>query len=95
MTDTPAAMSRASTKHPRPGVAVFVVLMALTGLTSLIAETRDARTTLTTALVLTVVAVKIHLVGTHFIELRHAPLPLRLLFHIWIVAIWTVIVVLS
>ncbi len=44
---------------------------------------------------MTIAALKIRLVGMHFMELRHAPLALRIAFHGWIVAVWALVVGLS
>jgi len=38
---------------------------------------------LATVSILAVAFVKVRFVGMHFMELRHAPLPLRGLFHAW------------
>jgi hypothetical protein len=42
---------------------------------------------LTTLAILGVAFVKIHYVGMDFMELRHAPLALRLCFHVWAVGL--------
>ena len=38
---------------------------------------------LVTVSILIVAFAKVHFVGMHFMELRHAPAPLRLMFHGW------------
>jgi len=42
---------------------------------------------LATAVVLLIAFAKVHLVGMHFMELRHAALPLRLVFEAWVVLV--------
>jgi hypothetical protein len=39
--------------------------------------------TLATVIVMVVAFVKTRFVGMHFMELRHAPFPLRMIFHGW------------
>jgi hypothetical protein len=41
--------------------------------------------------VLGIAAVKIRLVGLDFMELRHAPVPLRALFEVYCVLLWAVL----
>jgi len=43
-------------------------------------------------LIVTIAGAKLHLVGMHFVELRHAPLALKLIFDGWIVAVWGLII---
>ena len=40
--------------------------------------------------VLAIAAIKVRLVGLDFMELRHAPIPLRVLFEAYCFAIWAV-----
>ncbi len=42
-------------------------------------------------LVLGIAAIKVRLVGLDFMELRHAPLPLRIAFEAYCVGIWAVL----
>jgi hypothetical protein len=42
-------------------------------------------------LVLAIAAIKIRLVGLDFMELRHAPIPLRAIFEIYCFAVWAVL----
>jgi hypothetical protein len=44
------------------------------------------------ALVMTLAAVRLSLVGLFFMEVRYAPLALKVLFHAWVVVVWGVIV---
>lgn len=41
--------------------------------------------------VLGIAAVKVRLVGLDFMELRHAPIPLRVAFEIYCVTLWAVL----
>ncbi len=82
----------------RPVSLVFVALVLLTGFSWWSAE-GGGRThheglanIWLTMLVMTIAAVKVHLVGMHFMELRHAPLVLKLTFHAWIVMVWGLII---
>ena len=45
-----------------------------------------------TVAVLAVAFVKVHLVGLYFMELRSAPVPLRLLFEGWVVVTGSVLI---
>lgn len=46
---------------------------------------------LVAVVVLGIAAAKVRLVGLDFMELRHAPIPLRALFEIYCVAVWAVL----
>ncbi|WP_179472555.1 cytochrome C oxidase subunit IV family protein [Mycolicibacterium vinylchloridicum] len=41
--------------------------------------------------VLAIAAVKVRLVGLDFMELRHAPIPLRAIFEVYCVALWALL----
>ncbi|MDV3134104.1 cytochrome C oxidase subunit IV family protein [Mycobacterium sp. 29Ha] len=41
--------------------------------------------------VLAIAAIKVRLVGLDFMELRHAPIPLRVLFEVYCLAVWAVL----
>ena len=41
--------------------------------------------------VLAIAAVKVRLVGLDFMELRHAPIPLRVAFEVYCVALWAML----
>lgn len=41
--------------------------------------------------VLGIAAVKVRLVGLDFMELRHAPIPLRVMFEVYCVALWALL----
>lgn len=44
-----------------------------------------------TAIVMIVAFIKARFIGMYFMELRHAPLPLRVIFHLWYTAACTAI----
>lgn len=71
---------------------MFVVLVVLTVASSWLAEGRLDTDRWAGALVIAIAAVKIRLVGRHFMELRDAPFALRLAFDTWIVAVLGLIV---
>ncbi|MBE3200316.1 MULTISPECIES: cytochrome C oxidase subunit IV family protein [Parafrankia] len=71
---------------------VAVVLVLVTGLSVWLAEDLAGDGVPGSALVMTIVAFKLRLVGLYFMELRHAPLTLKLLFHAWVVGVWGIIV---
>lgn len=82
MTTTPAtATARTSI------VVVWAVLSAATVVSWLLGHGRSGATLgpLTGAVLLLVAVAKVHLLGTWFMELRHAPRALRLLFGGWCV----------
>lgn len=58
------------------------------------AFTDSTARTLTTIAILAVACVKIRFIGLDFMELRRAPLPLRLIFEGWVLGVFTVLVVL-
>ncbi|WP_445165917.1 cytochrome C oxidase subunit IV family protein [Mycolicibacterium sp. Dal123E01] len=41
--------------------------------------------------VLAIAAIKVRLVGLDFMELRHAPIPLRAIFEVYCVALWALL----
>lgn len=68
--------------------AIWVVLMAATALSWWLSN-HDGRsaTTSATVVVLAVAFAKAHLIGRWFMELRDAPMPLRLAFDGWVFAV--------
>ena len=68
---------------------VWLALMALTALSLAVGGAHG-----TTVLVLAVAFVKVRFIGMYFMELRHAPLALRLLFDGWVVVVWAGLIVL-
>ncbi|WP_165818338.1 cytochrome C oxidase subunit IV family protein [Frankia canadensis] len=71
---------------------VVVALILVTGLSTWLAEDLAGDGAGRTTLIMTIVAVKLSMVGLFFMELRDAPRPLVLLFHGWIVAVWALII---
>ena len=76
----------------RPAAVVWVVLVAATTLSWWLGDGHGSRET-ATVLVIAVAFLKVFLVGHYFMELRTAPLPLRLAFTTWVGVIGTVLVV--
>jgi len=73
---------------------VWFGLMAATALSWWLgAENGVDDRTLATIVVLAVAFVKVRFVGMYFMELRHAPLPLRLAFEGWCLLIGSVVIV--
>lgn len=70
----------------RAGVS-WLVLVAAT-CASWLVGTGHGTGSMVAVLVLAIAAVKIRLVGLDFMELRNAPLPLRVAFEIYCVALW-------
>lgn len=63
---------------------VWLLLMAATGLSLWLgADHGLGARTLATVVVIAVAFVKVRFIGMYFMELRHAPLALRLAFHAW------------
>ncbi len=54
----------------------------------------DGATSYGAPLVVIIAFVKVHLIGTYFMELRHAPLVLRVAFSAWVVGVGTTLLVL-
>lgn len=71
---------------------VFLVLFLVTCLSWWLAEGYALTRTWPTIIVMTIAAVKLHLVSMHFMELKNAPRVLQIAFHLWIAAVWAVIV---
>lgn len=88
---TLASSARAS----RTITVVWAVLVLATVLTLAVGAEHliDSRK-IATALVIGIAAVKVRLVGIHFMELRDAPLPLRLAFEAYCAALFVVLTVL-
>jgi heme/copper-type cytochrome/quinol oxidase subunit 4 len=77
-----------------PVTAVWLLLIAAT-LTSWWLGTDHGVSEVQTAgvLILLVAFVKVRFVGLYFMELRHAPLPLRLTFESWCAVVCTTLIV--
>ena len=75
-------------------VALVVATVLSWGIRFEDAHGGPAARTLTTLAILSVAFVKIHYVGMDFMELRHAPLALRLCFHVWTIGLNVLLVTL-
>lgn len=71
----------------------FAVLLILTGSSLSLAEEDAFAGSWSVVLVMTIVAVKLHLVGMYFMELKYSPALLKGALHFWILAVWLVTVV--
>lgn len=76
----------------RPGSLVWLFLMAATIVTTwgLSKDTFDPQWA--TVAIMVIAAVKVRMVLLHFMELNHAPIPLRLVFEAWVVVVTAVVV---
>jgi heme/copper-type cytochrome/quinol oxidase subunit 4 len=72
---------------------IWLALIAATLISWWIGTDDAASPTLGTAVVLIVVFIKIRLIGLYFMELRDAPLPLRLLFEGYCLIVCTTLLV--
>lgn len=73
---------------------VWLLLMAATILTTWILTKDGLPARMATVAIVVIAAIKVRLVLLHFMELRHAPLPLRLVFEAWTLAVTGAIVAL-
>ena len=76
----------------KPATAIWAVLMLATCASTWWLSKDLVLPTVATAAIIIIAAVKIRLVLMHFMELRTAPLPWRLVFEIWLAAITCLIV---
>lgn len=92
---TPAAAPSLRSIVGRTPVLVWAALVVATVASYVLGGEHliDDRT-LAAAVVIGVGLVKVWLVGLHFMELRHAPLPLRWVFEAYVVITFVVLVVL-
>jgi hypothetical protein len=79
-------------RSPRDISAVATVLILVTGLSVVLAEGLLGGGVSRAAVVMTIAAIKLSLVGLYFMELRHAPPALTVVFHVWVVAVWGVVI---
>lgn len=70
--------------------ASWLVLVGAT-LASWLVGAEHGTGSLIAVVVLAIASVKIRLVGLDFMELRHAPIPLRVAFEVYCVALWAVL----
>jgi hypothetical protein len=73
----------------RAGVS-WLILVAAT-LASWLVGAEHGTGSMLAVVVLAIAAVKVRLVGLDFMELRHAPIPLRVAFEIYCAALWAVL----
>jgi len=73
----------------RAGVS-WLILVALT-LASFAVGADHGTGSLVVIGVLAIAAFKVRLVGLDFMELRHAPIPLRVIFEVYCVALWALL----
>ena len=73
---------------------IWLILVAITAISWETSVGHADADRFVTLAVLVVAFVKMRLIGLEFMELRHAPLPLRLLFEVWVVGVGTAIVAL-
>ena len=72
---------------------IWLVLIAATLISWWIGTDDAAKPQLGTAVVLVVVLIKVRLIGLYFMELRDAPLPLRVLFEGYCLIVCTTLLV--
>lgn len=87
-------MSRAQTlpaeAFPRRAVVVWAVLVVITGVTFWLGADHPLAAVsvrLGSALAIVLAFVKVWFVGMDFMEIRHAPTALKVVFHIWLAVI--------
>jgi heme/copper-type cytochrome/quinol oxidase subunit 4 len=73
---------------------VWLLLMAATVATTWGLTKEGLPFRIATIAIVLIAAVKVRLVLLHFMELRHAPLPLRLVFEAWVLAVTGALIVL-
>ncbi len=73
----------------RAGVS-WLILVALTLASFALGADHDAGSLIAVG-VLAIAAFKVRLVGLDFMELRHAPIPLRAAFEVYCVALWALL----
>jgi cytochrome c oxidase subunit IV len=73
--------------------AVWVVLVLATCLSwALGVETRQSVSAFATTILMLIAFIKVRLVGLEFMELRSAPLALRLMFESYVAVVFTVVI---
>lgn len=66
---------------------VWLLLMAATIVTTWVLTKDGFPVRVATVAIVLIAAIKVRLVLLHFMELRHAPLPLRLVFEAWVIGV--------
>lgn len=75
----------------RPGFVVWLFLTAATIVTTWALAKDNFDVTWSTVAIMVIAAVKVRFVLLHFMELKHAPIPLRLVFEAWVVIVTAVV----
>jgi heme/copper-type cytochrome/quinol oxidase subunit 4 len=73
---------------------VWLLLMAATIVTTWVLTKDGIAVRVATVSIVLIAAIKVRLVLLHFMELRHAPLPLRAVFEGWVLAVSGALIVL-
>jgi heme/copper-type cytochrome/quinol oxidase subunit 4 len=71
----------------RSASKVWLLLMAATIVTTWVLTKDGITVRIATVSIVLIAAIKVRLVLLHFMELRHAPVPLRAIFEAWVVAV--------
>lgn len=71
----------------KPATLVWLFLMAATCVTTWGLSKDQFTASVATLSIILIAAIKIRLVLLHFMELRHAPLPWRLLLEAWVLVV--------
>lgn len=84
------------TRLVRPSVmAVWLLLIGATVAAWLLGTDHSVRDTRAAAvLILAIAFVKVRLVGRHFMEIREAPIPLVVIFDLWLLAVAATVIAL-
>lgn len=77
-----------------PVSLVWLALMLATAVSWWLGADHGVGVEEATIAVLTVAFIKVRFIGMYFMELRHAPPALRLLFEGWVVVVWAGLIVL-
>jgi hypothetical protein len=70
----------------------MVLVLATCGTWLLGAETRQSPSAFATTILMLIAFIKVRLVGLEFMELRSAPLALRLMFESYVVVVFSVVI---
>lgn len=71
----------------RPGTWVWLVLMLATVITTWVLSKDVVAVRIGTVAIVAIAAYKVRLVLLHFMELRHAPAALRIVFETWVLVV--------
>lgn len=93
MTDNPQTVDRKDATFDRL-IFVWLLLMTVTILARLIGHGPIADDRFASAAVIALAFVKVRLIGLDFMELRHAPLALRIAFEGWVLVVSGALIVL-